>query len=155
MPTKKLKVGDKAPELGIASNENSKVYLKDFKGKTVVLYFYPRDLTPGCTIEAYDFSKLLASFKKKKAVILGISKDTVEKHQKFIDKIGIKFPLLSDEDGKVCKAYGVWQKKSFMGKSFMGIVRSTFVIDEKGKIKAIYEKVKVKDHAKTVLKELS
>lgn len=150
----KLKEGDKAPNFKV-EDENGDVHkLADYKGKKLVLYFYPRDLTPGCTTEAYDFQELLTKFKRKKTAVLGVSRDTKEKHCKFIEKLGLKFPLLSDEDGTLCNAYGVWQKKKFMGKEFMGIVRTTFIIDEKGKIQKIFDKVRVKDHAQTVLESL-
>ena len=146
-----LKEGQKAPDFKLPADDGTTFQLSKQKGKTVVLYFYPRDLTPGCTIEACDFRDSLARVKKKGAVVYGVSRDTIEKHLKFREKHGLNFPLLSDEDGKVCEAYGVWQKKKFMGRSFMGIVRTTFVIDEKGKIKKIFPSVKVAGHADEVL----
>jgi thioredoxin-dependent peroxiredoxin len=150
-----LKPGSKAPAFSLLSDSGDKVSLKDFKGKRVVLYFYPKDMTPGCTVEACDFRDHLPKFKKLKMVVLGISKDSVERHQKFIEKYGLPFPLLSDEDGKTCEAYGVWKEKSLYGRKFMGIERTTFLIGADGKIEKIYPKVKVKDHAEKILADLS
>ncbi|MDA8791443.1 thioredoxin-dependent thiol peroxidase [Candidatus Pelagibacter bacterium] len=135
---------------------NKKIYsLKDSLGKYVVIYFYPKDDTPGCTIEANDFNKLLPRFKKLNCDVFGISKDNLKSHDKFRDKYKIKFDLLSDEDLTVLKKYEVWAKKKFMGREFMGILRTTFLIDPKGKIIKIWENVKVKDHAKDVLDTLN
>ena len=128
--------------------------MKDSLGNFVVLYFYPKDDTPGCTIETNDFNKLLPKFKKLNCEILGISKDNLKSHDKFRDKYKIKFDLLADEEIKVLKKYKVWAKKKFMGREFMGIVRTTFLIDKKGKIIKIWNNVKVKDHAKEVLETL-
>jgi peroxiredoxin Q/BCP len=149
-----LKVGEKAPTFTLVDDSGKKVSLKDFKGKKVVLYFYPKDLTPGCTVEACDFRDISALLKKKKAVVLGVSKDSVTLHGKFRDKHELNFPLLSDEDGKVCEAYGVWQEKSMYGKKYMGIARTTFIIGTTGKIEKIFEKVKVKGHTEEVLENL-
>jgi len=149
-----LKTGDKAPLFSLVDDSGKKVSLKDFKGKTVVLYFYPKDLTPGCTVEACDFRDAQAQMKKKKAVVLGVSRDTVSLHGKFRDKHDLNFPLLADEDGKVCEAYGVWQEKSMYGKKYMGIARTTFVIGPTGKIEKVFEKVKVKGHIDEVLESL-
>jgi len=148
-----LKAGDKAPSFSLPGDEGEVVSLKDFKGKTVILYFYPKDMTPGCTQEACDFRDTLAKFKKAKAVVLGVSRDSVERHVKFKEKYDLNFPLLSDEDGKVCEAYGVWKEKSLYGKKFMGIERTTFVIGPTGKIENVYSKVKVKGHAENILEE--
>lgn len=145
-----LKEGDKAPAFSLPSEEG-KVALKDFKGKTVVLYFYPKDLTPGCTTEACDFRDNFNRLKKAGAVVLGVSRDPLTKHASFREKYELNFPLLSDEDGAACKAYGVWQEKSLYGRKFMGIVRSTFVIDPQGRVKKIFSKVKVKGHVDAVL----
>jgi peroxiredoxin Q/BCP len=134
------------------NGENQK--LKDLLGKYVVIYFYPKDDTPGCTIETNDFNKLLPKFKKLNCEIFGISKDTIKSHDKFREKFKIKFDLLSDEEIKVLKKYKVWGKKKFMGREFMGIIRSTFLIDKKGKIVKVWDNVKVKDHAKEVLETL-
>ncbi len=146
-----LKVGSKAPSFSLQSDEGEKVSLKDFAGKTVVLYFYPKDMTPGCTQQACDFRDAAPAARKKGVVVLGVSKDSVESHQKFKTKQKLNFPLLSDPEGKVCEAYGVWQEKSLYGRKFMGIVRTTFVIGPTGKIEAIYPKVKVTGHVKEVL----
>ena len=149
-----LKVGEKAPAFTLVDDSGKKVSLKDFKGKKVVLYFYPKDLTPGCTVEACDFRDISALLKKKKAVVLGVSKDSVTLHGKFRDKHELNFPLLSDEEGKVCETYGVWQEKSMYGKKYMGIARTTFIIGTTGKIEKIFEKVKVKGHTEEVLENL-
>ena len=149
-----LEEGKKAPAFSIPDQTGKKVALKDFKGKTVILYFYPKDMTPGCTTESCDFRDLKSKISRKKAVVLGISKDSVERHQKFIDKYDLNFSLLSDENSDVCEKYGVWQEKNMYGKKFMGIVRTTFVIGPDGKIEKIYNKVKVKGHAEAVLAEL-
>ena len=134
---------------------NQKVFsLKENQGKYVILYFYPKDDTPGCTIETIDFNKLLPKFKKLNCEVYGISKDSLKSHDKFRDKYKIKFDLLADEELKVLKKYKVWGKKKFMGREFMGIIRSTYLIDKKGKILKVWENVKVKDHAKEVLKTL-
>lgn len=149
-----LKVGDKAPAFSLPDGEGKKVSLKDFKGKTVVLYFYPKDMTPGCTVEARDFRDQQPAYKKRKAVVLGVSRDSSERHEKFRAKYDLNFPLLADEDGEVCKTYGVWKEKSLYGRKFMGIERTTFVIDPNGKIAKIYPKVKVKGHAEAILAEV-
>lgn len=148
-----LKEGDKAPAFSLPSDEGM-VSLKDFKGKSVVLYFYPKDLTPGCTVEACDFRDNMARVKRKGAVVLGVSRDPVKKHSSFTEKHGLNFPLLSDEDGEVCNAYGVWKQKSLYGKKFMGIERTTFVIGPDGKITKIFPKVKVAGHVDAVLEAL-
>ena len=129
-----LKEGDKAPAFTLVSDDGSKVSLKDYKGKTVVLYFYPRDLTPGCTQQACDFRDSQTKYKKKKAVVFGVSKDPIDRHATFRDKYELNFPLLADEDGKVCEAYGVWKEKSLYGRKYMGIERTTFVIGADGKV---------------------
>ena len=149
-----LKEGDKAPAFTLVADNGEKVSLKSFMGQTVILYFYPKDMTPGCTQEACDFRDSRSTLKRKKAVVLGISKDSTDRHEAFKEKYDLNFPLLSDEDGKVCEAYGVWKEKSLYGRKFMGIERTTFVIDPKGKIKAIFPKVRVKGHAEAVLETL-
>jgi len=149
-----MKVNSKAPSFSLPSTSNNEYSLKDSFGKYVVLYFYPKDDTPGCTIETNDFNKLLAKFKKLNCEILGISKDNLKSHNKFRDKYKIKFDLLADEEIKVLKKYKVWAKKKFMGREFMGIVRTTFLIDKKGKTLQVWNNVKVKDHAKEVLETL-
>ena len=149
-----IKEKNRAPNFLLPST-NKKVWsLKESFGKYVVIYFYPKDDTPGCTIETNDFNKLLPKFKKLNCDVFGISKDTIKSHDKFRDKYKIKFDLLSDEDLTVLKKYKVWAKKKFMGREFMGILRTTFLIDTKGKIIKIWENVKVKDHAKDVLDTL-
>ena len=149
-----LKIGQKAPQFSLPNEKGEKVALKEFKGKKVILYFYPKDMTPGCTTEACDFRDALRKIKRRGAVVLGVSKDSSERHQKFIDKYGLNFPLLSDEEGKVCEKYDVWQEKKLYGKVFMGIVRTTVIIDEDGKIEQLYHKVKVKGHVDQVLEEI-
>ena len=148
------KVNTKAPIIKIPSTSKKEYSLKDSLGKYVVIYFYPKDDTPGCTIETNDFNKLLPKFKKLECEIYGISKDNIKSHDKFRDKYKIKFNLLADEEIKVLKKYKVWGKKKFMGREFMGTNRSTFLIDKKGKIIKIWQNVKVKDHAKEVLNTL-
>ena len=150
-----IKEGSKAPSFSLESDSGQKVSLKDFQGKTVILYFYPKDLTPGCTQEAGDFRDSFARLQKGGAVVLGVSKDSAESHRKFVAKHQLPFPLLSDIDGKVCEAYGVWKEKSLYGRKYMGIERSTFVISPQGKIKKIFPKVKVKGHVDEVLQELA
>ena len=149
-----MKKNSKALSFSLPSTSNNKYSLKDSLGKYVVLYFYPKDDTPGCTIETNDFNKLLSKFKKLDCEVLGVSKDSLKSHYKFKEKYKIKFDLLADEDLKVLKKYKVWGKKKFMGKEFMGILRTTFLIDKKGKIIKIWKNVRVKDHAKEVLKTL-
>ena len=144
----------KAVNFSLPSTNNFNYSLKDSLGKYVVLYFYPKDDTPGCTIETNDFNKLISKFKKLECEVYGISKDNLKSHIKFRDKYKIKFDLLSDEESKVLKKYKVWGKKKFMGREFMGIIRTTYLIDKKGKILKIWENVKVKDHAKEVLETL-
>lgn len=146
-----LTEGDKAPAFDLPSDSGKNVKLSAFKGKKVVLYFYPKDDTPGCTKEAVGFTEALAKFKRAGAVVIGASKDTVEKHGKFRDKYELKIPLVSDEDGSLCKDYGVWAKKMNYGKSYMGIERSTFLIDEKGKVAKVWRKVRVPGHVEEVL----
>ena len=144
----------KASNFTLPSTNQNDYSLKNSIDKYVVLYFYPKDDTPGCTIETNDFNKLLAKFKKLDCEIYGISKDGLKSHDKFRDKYKIKFDLLADEEIKVLKKYKVWGKKKFMGREFMGIIRTTFLIDKKGKILKIWKNVKVKDHAKDVLETL-
>ena len=149
-----IKENTKAPDFALPSTNGENQKLKDLLGKYVVIYFYPKDDTPGCTIETNDFNKLLPKFKKLNCEIFGISKDTIKSHDKFREKFKIKFDLLSDEEIKVLKKYEVWGKKKFMGREFMGIIRSTILIDKKGKIIKVWDNVKVKDHAKEVLETL-
>ena len=149
-----FKQGETAPDFTLQDQDGKNVSLKDFKGKHVVLYFYPKDDTPGCTIEAIDFSKFKEQFKKANAVILGVSKDNCKSHQKFIDKQKLTITLLSDPETAVQKLYGVWGKKKFMGREYMGTLRTTLLIDPKGKIVKVWENVRVKDHAEDVLNAL-
>ena len=149
-----LNVGAKAPDFSLPDQDGSTVTLKSLKGKQVVLYFYPKDDTSGCTKEACDFRDSLAPIKKAGAVVLGVSKDGKASHQKFIAKYGLPFALLSDEEVTVCTAYGVYKEKSMYGRKYMGIERSTFVIDATGRIKALFRKVKVPGHVDEVLAAL-
>lgn len=149
-----LKEGQKAPDFSLDDDLGQKVSLKDFKGKAVVLYFYPKDMTPGCTQEACDFRDNWSAVQKKGAVVLGVSADPVKRHQAFKGKYKLPFPLLSDEGKKMLKDYGVWKKKKFMGREFMGIVRTTLLIGKDGKIKKIWSPVSVKNHVVDVLENL-
>ncbi|MDZ7766875.1 MAG: thioredoxin-dependent thiol peroxidase [Melioribacteraceae bacterium] len=149
-----LEEGKKAPQFTLISGDNKKVALKDFLGKKVVLYFYPKDNTSGCTTEACDFRDTHPNFKKVNAVVLGVSPDSIESHEKFSEKLNLPFKLLSDPDKKVLEKYGVWKEKSMYGRKYMGVERTTFIIDEKGKIQKIFPKVKVKGHVEKVLEEL-
>jgi len=151
---KELEVGDKAPALSLPDQSGERVGLKDFTGKQVVLYFYPKDDTSGCTKESCDFRDAITPIKKVGAIVLGVSFDGQESHQKFIKKFALPFTLLSDEDKAVAKAYGVYKEKSMYGKKYWGIERSTFVIDQAGKLKAIFRKVKVDGHVDEVLAAL-
>lgn len=143
--------GAKAPAFTMNADDGSKIALKDLKGKKVVLYFYPKDDTPGCTKEAIAFSADIAKFKRAGAVVIGVSRDTVAKHQKFKDKHDLKVILGSDEKGDVTEKYGVWGEKNMYGRKYMGIERATFLIDEKGVIRQVWRKVKVAGHAEEVL----
>ena len=149
-----LKINSQAPNFKLLSTSKEIYSLKDSLGKYVVIYFYPKDDTPGCTIETNDFNKLLSKFKKLDCEVYGVSKDNLKSHDKFREKYKIKFDLLADEEIKVLKKYKVWGKKKFMGREFMGVLRTTFLIDKKGKIIKIWDNVKVKDHAKEVLETL-
>ena len=149
-----LKVGQKAPNLVLPANNNTKISLRDYKKQFLVLYFYPKDSTPGCTKEAIEFTENIEEFTKLKAAIVGISKDTPSKHDKFIEKNALKVSLASDLDGKVIENYGAWIEKNMYGKKYMGIERLTVLIGPENKILQIWRKVRVKDHAHNVLKEL-
>jgi len=150
----KLKEGDKAPDFSAPTNGGGTVALAELKGKNVILYFYPKDDTPGCTKEACAFRDDFAAFKKQGAVVLGVSADSVKAHDKFVKKFELPFPLLADEDKKIVEAYGVWGQKSFMGRKYMGIHRVTFLIGPDGKIRKIWPKVKPEEHAEEVLAAL-
>jgi peroxiredoxin Q/BCP len=149
-----LKEGSRAPAFSLEADGGKKISLKDYKGQVLILYFYPKDDTSGCTQEACDFRDSITQFKRLKVAVLGVSKDSVEKHEKFKKKYDLNFPLLSDEAGKVCDAYGVWKEKSMYGRKYMGIERTTFIIDPEGKILKIYPKVKIPGHIDTLLKEI-
>ena len=149
-----LKIGDNAPELTLPNQDDVEISLRDLEGKWIVLYFYPKDNTPGCTMEACDFTATLAQFDTLGAVVLGVSPDSTASHQKFIAKQKLDITLLSDSTTQIAQRYGVWQLKKFCGKEYMGIVRSTFLIDPEGKIAQIWSNVKVKDHASEVKKAL-
>lgn len=152
--TDELEVGSKAPDFSLPDQDGNTVRLKGLKGKQVVLYFYPKDDTSGCTKEACDFRDFLAPIKKAGAVVLGVSMDGQASHQKFIAKYGLPFALLSDEGKEACKAYGVYKEKSMYGRKYWGIERSTFVIDAAGRLKALFRKVKVPGHVDEVLAAL-
>ena len=147
-----LKEGDKAPDFSLPADGGQTVSLADYKGKTFVLYFYPKDSTPGCTIESCAFRDHLTEFNKSGIAVIGASKDSVKRHDNFKEKNGLNFPLISDEDGELCEKYGVWVEKNLYGKKYMGIERSTFLIDGNGVIRHIWRKVKVKGHVEEVLK---
>ena len=149
--TKEIKVGGKAPAFSMPKTGGGKIALKDLKGQNVVLYFYPKDMTPGCTTEAIDFTAQAKAFDKANTVVIGVSKDSLERHEKFQNKHDLKVILASDETTDICEKYGVWQEKSMYGKKFMGIVRSTFLIDGNGVVQKIWPKVKVKGHVEEVL----
>ncbi len=153
-PELALKEGDKAPAFTANTNGGGKVSLADYKGRNVILYFYPKDDTPGCTKEACAFRDYFADFKKKGAVVLGVSTDAVKSHDKFVEKFKLPFTLLADEDKKIVGAYGVWGEKMFMGRKYMGTHRVTFLIGPDGKIRKIWPAVKPEEHAEEVPAEL-
>lgn len=149
-----LKIGDKAPDFDLESDGGKSLNLKDFKGQSVVLYFYPRDDTPGCTKEAIQFTEMKEEFEAQNCAIIGISKDTAQKHDKFIAKHDLKLRLGADVEGEVVEAYGVWVEKNMYGKKYMGIQRATFLIGPDQKIQHIWPKVRVKGHVEAVLDEV-
>jgi peroxiredoxin Q/BCP len=149
-----VREGEKAPDFTLQADDGKEVSLSDYRGKKVVLYFYPKDGTPGCTREAIEFKEMAREFEREGAVILGVSKDSIKSHEKFKQKHDLPFTLLSDPEGKVLDLYGVWKKKSLYGRTFMGTERTTFLIDEKGIVKRTYRKVKVKGHAQVCLLDL-
>lgn len=147
-----LEINQTAPDFTTTNQDDETVSLSQFKGKKhVVLYFYPKDDTPGCTVEANEFTALISEFAAADAVVLGVSKDSCEKHRKFITKHDLKVNLLADTSGEVCEKYGIWGERQFMGKKYMGIARSTFVIDKKGVLVEVNYKVKAKGHAQQIL----
>lgn len=151
----KLKIGQKAPDFNLPASTGQNISLKEFKGKkSVILYFYPKDDTPGCTKESCGFRDLFKKFKEKDGVVLGISLDPLESHEKFINKYNLPFPLLSDENAKISKAYGVYGEKNMYGKKFFGINRATFLINKEGRIEEIFDKVKVETHPEEVLSRM-
>lgn len=150
-----LNVGDKAPPFNLVSDQDQSVSLDSLRGKKIILYFYPKNNTPGCTREACDFRDNLPQFETRDAIVLGISKDSPASHRKFKEKYHLSFTLLADETGDVCQAYGVINKKSLFGNTFLGIQRSTFLIDENGILRAIFRKVKVAGHSEEVVNELN
>jgi len=149
-----MQIGDAVPNIKLPSSSGKEVSLTDYKGKHIVLYFYPKDDTPGCTKEACEFRDMQADFSDLNAVIIGVSKDPMKKHDKFIAKYELPFELLSDEEFKLLEAFGVWKEKSMYGRTYMGIVRSTFLIDPEGKLVKEWRKVKVTNHVKEVLEAL-
>ena len=151
---KKCKIGDKVPKFKIPLSDGSSLDSNDIKDKKYILYFYPKDNTPGCTTEAKDFSNKIKQFKKLNTEIIGVSKDSIETHNKFIDKQELKILLASDESGKVLEKFGVWVEKNMYGRKYMGIQRSTFLINEKSKIEYIWEKVKVKGHVEDIINKI-
>ena len=146
-----LKAGDAAPDFTLPADGGAIVKLTDYRGQKLVLYFYPKDDTPGCTTESCDFRDNLSAFNAADIAVIGVSKDSVAKHDKFKTKHGLNFPLASDEESDVCERYGVWKEKSMYGKKFMGIERTTFLIDERGNIAHIWSKVKVPGHVAEVI----
>ncbi|NLC13919.1 MAG: thioredoxin-dependent thiol peroxidase [Chloroflexi bacterium] len=149
-----LKEGNFAPEFELPDQEEVMHKLSDYRGKKVVLYFYPKDDTPGCTKEACSFRDSFGEFRKNGIIVLGVSKDDAKSHAKFQEKYSLPFPLLSDTDTNVIKAYEAWGLKKFMGKEYMGVIRVTYVIDEAGKILKTYEDVKPQDHAQEILSDI-
>ncbi len=149
--TGSLKIGDRAPDFSLPASGDQTLSLADFKGRKLVLYFYPKDNTPGCTTQAIDFTAAAKAFEAANTAVVGVSADSLKKHDNFITKHQLAIPLISDEDHVALNAYGVWVEKSMYGKKFMGIERATYVISEDGKIAAIWRKVKVKGHIEAVL----
>ena len=154
MPSKEIVEGNAAPNFSLPANNGEQISLSGFKGKWVVLYFYPKDDTPGCTKEACSFRDTKPKFSKKNAVVFGVSKDSVDSHIKFINKFNLNFLLLADTEGKTIEVYGAFKKKGMFGKTFLGIERSTFLINPEGKIAKIWRNVKVDGHEEAVLKEI-
>ena len=149
-----ISIGDNAPQFNLSTNGGDQFSLADAAGKYLILYFYPKDDTPGCTKEAIGFSEARAAFDAQNAMVVGVSRDTVKKHDKFVGKYDLRIPLISDEEGSLCKAFGTWVEKSMYGKTYMGIERATFLISPKGKVLHIWRKVKVPGHVEEVLAQL-
>jgi len=152
--TVNLEEGDPAPDFSARATGGLELSLSDLRGKNVILYFYPKDDTPGCTKEACGFRDYFAEMRKRGALVVGVSKDTAKSHEKFAEKFDLPFPLLSDQDHKIAEAYGVWGEKKFMGRTFMGMHRVTFLIGEDGRIRKIWRQVKPDVHAEEVLEAL-
>lgn len=150
-----LKVGDKAPSFEGLNQEEKKISLSDFSGKKLILYFYPKDNTPGCTAESCNLNENYDAWLEKGFEVVGVSPDSVKSHQKFQAKFDLKFNLIADTEKEILQAYGVWGEKSMYGKKYMGVLRTTFVIDEKGIIQEIFEKVETKDHTEQILKTIN
>ena len=150
-----LEVGTVVPDFCLPNQDDEEICLRDIKGRWIVLYFYPKDNTPGCTTEACDFTAALLDFEGLEAIVLGVSPDSPEKHRKFIEKKELKITLLADEEKELCNLLGVWQLKKFMGKEYMGVVRSTFIINPDGKVAAVWTKVRVKNHVDDVKAKLA
>lgn len=149
-----LKVGDKAPVFEGVNQNGEKIGLKDFAGKKLILYFYPKDNTPGCTDESCNLNDNYDAWLEKGFDVVGVSPDSEKSHQKFIEKFGLKFNLIADTEKEILEAYGVWGEKSMYGRKYMGVFRTTFVIDEKGVIEEVFEKVQTKDHTKQIIEAL-
>ena len=149
-----LQVGDQAPDFCLQNQDEEMICLKDYRGKNVILYFYPKDNTPGCSMEAMMFTQFKDEFENNNAIIFGISKDSCDSHRKFIENKKLNITLISDPDKKIHKKYGVWRFKKFMGREFMGTIRTTFLIDGEGKIVHVWDKVKVKGHVEDVLEQV-
>ena len=147
----KLNIGDQAPEINAVDQNGNRITLDQYRGKKLVLYFYPKDMTPGCTAQSCNLSDNYTLLQKNGYDVIGVSCDSIKRHQKFIEKYSLPFNLISDEDQKVVNDYGVWQLKKFMGREYMGIVRTTFIIDENGKIEEIIEKVNTKEHTNQII----
>ena len=149
-----ISIGDNTPQFTLSTNGGGQFSLADAAGKYLILYFYPKDDTPGCTKEAIGFSEASAAFDAQNAMVVGVSRDTVKKHDKFVGKYDLRIPLISDEEGSLCEAFGTWVEKSMYGKSYMGIERATFLISPDGKVLHIWRKIKVPGHVKEVLAHL-
>lgn len=150
-----IKEGNKAPAFSLPASTGGKLSLKDFAGKTLIMFFYPKDNTPGCTTESCEFRDVRKKLEKKGVEIVGVSKDSLESHENFVSKYGLNFPLLSDEEGKTIEKYGAWGEKNNYGKKYMGIIRTTVVINPDGRVKKIFPKVRVKGHVDKVIEALA
>jgi peroxiredoxin Q/BCP len=150
-----LQVGDSVPDFCLPNQDEEEICFRDVKGKWIVLYFYPKDNTPGCTTQACDFTAAQANFDDLDAIILGVSPDSSKKHRSFIEKKELGITLLADEEKELCNLFGIWQLKKFMGKEYMGVVRSTFIINPEAKIAAVWTKVRVKEHVNMVKEKLT